>query len=178
MGQKDNIQKLTFALVAFMVVIMFLVNLKDQTIREQMLNDSWDRFELWRSGVLANSDLLLGVGTGDYKNVLTEYFKLNHQDAFAKEGLNAHNQFIQIFFSNGLLGLTSIVILLLRPLYLAFKHNDQMGILMIFPFLIYGMTEVFLGRYQGVVFFALLHQIFISFYLFSKKSVHEKVYDF
>ena len=48
-----------------------------------------------------------------------------------------------------------------RPLYLAVKNKNILAILCMFPFLIYGMTEVFLGRYQGVVFFALLHQVFI-----------------
>ena len=45
---------------------------------------------------------------------------------------------------------------------LSFKNNNSFGVLVFFPFLIYGVTEVFLGRYQGVIFFALLHQVFIN----------------
>jgi O-antigen ligase len=152
-----------------MLGCIFLVSVEEGSQREEM-NDSWDRFILWRSAIQANSDYLTGVGTGDYKIVLNEFFREHNQEMFARESFNSHNQFIQIFFSNGFFGLAALTLMLLRPLYLAFKHNDQMGILILFPFLIYGMTEVFLGRYQGVVFYALLHQIFISFYLSSKQS--------
>lgn len=164
-------QRLAFGLVVGMLLVMVFVSSNESNLREQALNDSWDRFELWRSGILANSNFLFGVGTGDYKNVLNEYYRETHQDAFADGGLNSHNQFIQIFFSNGILGLLAVMLLLLRPLYLAFKHNSQLGILMLFPFLIYGMTEVFLGRYQGVVFFTLLHQVFIKHYLNTNKTL-------
>jgi hypothetical protein len=40
-----------------------------------------------------------------------------------------------------------------------------------FPFVIYGMTEVFLGRYQGVVFFVLCHQIVVGQYYLSKQNL-------
>jgi len=174
LGDKVNVNKTSIGLVVFMLVTILYVNSGGQSERDQILNDSWDRFELWRSGIFANSNFLLGVGTGDYKLVLNEYFRENGQEFYAQESLNSHNQFIQIFFSNGFLGLISISLLILRPLYLAFRNNDQMGILMIFPFLIYGMTEVFLGRFQGVVFFALLHQVLVSFYLFSTASIQIK----
>lgn len=157
-----------------MLVTILYVNSGAPSERDHLLSDSWDRFELWQSGIFANSNFLLGVGTGDYKLVLNEYFRKNGQELYAQESLNSHNQFIQIFFSNGFLGLIAISLLILRPLYMAFRNNDQMGILMIFPFLIYGMTEVFLGRYQGVVFFALLHQVLVLFYLYSTATIQAK----
>lgn len=170
LGQNDYRHKVTFALVSLLLVVILFVNSAVFPQRSQELTDSWERFELWRSAILANSDPIFGVGTGDSKSELKEYFLKTRQDQFAAEELNAHNQFLQILFSNGVFGLLSLTVLMLRPLYLAFKNNDQMGILMIFPFLIYGITEVFLGRYQGVVFFALLHQVFVSHYLFLKNS--------
>lgn len=170
LGQNDYRHKVTFALVSSMLVVILFVSSAFFPNRSQELTDSWERFGLWRSVILANSDPIFGVGTGDSKSELKEYFLKTRQDQFAAEELNAHNQFLQILFSNGVFGLLSLTILMLRPLYLAFKNNDQMGILMIFPFLIYGITEVFLGRYQGVVFFALLHQVFVSHYLFLKNS--------
>ncbi len=157
-------QRLTFGLVVSMFIVLIVVNSGKSTHREQELNDSWDRFELWRSAILANTNPIIGVGTGDYKQVLNQYYMEHNQPEFANEELNAHNQFIQIFFSNGILGLLAVLIILLRPLYMAFKHNDQLGILIIFPFLIYGMTEVFLGRYQGVAFFAILHAVLTAYY--------------
>jgi len=169
---KDTMkQRLTLMMVSIMVISMLVINSFDQSSREEVLNDSWDRYELWRSAILANSNPILGVGTGDYKSVLNEYYFRNNLDAYAEESLNSHNQFIQIFFSNGIFGLLAVIIIILRPVYMAFKKNDQLGILLMFPFLIYGITEVFLGRYQGVVFFALLHQTLVSTYLVTTKSL-------
>lgn len=175
MGQNNALNyRLTFTLVVTMILGMVLVSSGNSTQREQTLNDSWNRFELWRSAILANSDPVLGVGTGDYKQVLNDYYRENNQVAYAVGELNSHNQFIQIFFSNGCFGLLTVLILVLRPLYLAFKFNDQLGILMLFPFLIYGITEVFLGRYQGVAFFALLHQVLITNYFYTRKTMPVK----
>ena len=36
------------------------------------------------------------------------------------------------------------------------------------------MTEVFFGRFQGVVFFAVFHQAFASFYVFQDSSLSLK----
>jgi len=127
-------------------------------------NDYWERMTLWESAIIANPDFLLGVGTGDYKNVLNEYFNTHNLTHYANESLNSHNQFIHSFFSNGLLGLLSLILLLSRPLFLSVRSQNVLGILIFFSFLIYGVTEVFLGRYQGVVFFGFLHQLFIPYY--------------
>jgi len=155
-------RKLTFILVLLMTITMFVVNsARDNKV---ILDDSWERFVLWESAISANPSLLFGVGTGDYKDEMNKYYQNHAMLQFANESYNSHNQFIQLFFSNGLIGLFAIALLVIRPLYLSYKSQNILGILVLFPFLIYGVTEVFLGRYQGVVFFALLHQIFILQY--------------
>lgn len=170
LGDRSCNQKLTFGLVVIMMASMFFVSSTQNSNRENNLNDSWDRFDLWKSAIDANPNVLFGVGTGDSKSVLNEYFREHNLDRYAKESLNSHNQFIHTYLSNGIVGLLALVFMLARTLYLAFKNNSALGILVFFPFLIYGMTEVFLGRYQGVVFFALLHQVFVSYYTSSKPA--------
>lgn len=155
-------QSLIMSIIIVMIVIMFL-SYSQIGIRANSLNDSWERFGLWQAAIDANSNIFFGVGTGDYKLILNQYFRSHDLDAYAKDNFNSHNQFIQIYLSNGFIGLLALLLVLLRPLYLSFRNNNPFGILVFFPFLIYGMTEVFLGRYQGVVFFALLHQIFVSY---------------
>ena len=155
-------KRLTFILILLMVATMFVVN--STRHNKMILDDSWERFVLWESAIKANPNLLFGVGTGDYKVEMNRYYQNHAMPQFANESYNSHNQFIQLFFSNGLIGLFAIALLVIRPLYLSYKSQNVFGILILFPFLIYGVTEVFLGRYQGVVFFALLHQIFILQY--------------
>lgn len=170
LGGRSKTETISFGVVAFMLIGILFINTGDHDQREQILNDSWDRFELWRSGIFANTDFLWGVGTGDYKSVLNDYYQETGQELFAKGSLNSHNQFIQILFTNGILGLIAVLVMIARPIYLTIKNQNVLGTLVFFPFLIYGVTEVFLGRYQGLVFFALLHQAFISYYFSLKPA--------
>jgi O-antigen ligase len=160
-------KKLSSGLAVLLLLAMLTVNYFDLNISPggtSSNNDYWERMTLWESAIVANPDFLLGVGTGDYKTVLNDYFNAHHLTEYATESLNSHNQFIHSFFSNGLFGLFSLILLLSRPLYLSVRSQNVLGILVFFSFLIYGVTEVFLGRYQGVVFFAFLHQLFIPYY--------------
>lgn len=160
-------------IIVVVFVALVFIDSHFNTFREQsILTDSWERIDLWKSAVEANRNFLFGEGTGDYKVVLNEYFRAHDMNHYANASLNAHNQFIQTYLSNGFIGLVAIILLLLRPLYLAFKNDHAFGVLAIFPFAIYGMLEVFLGRYQGIVFFAMLHQVFIAYYT-SGKSTRE-----
>jgi O-antigen ligase len=130
--------------------------------------DYWERSVLWRSAIEANSNFMFGAGTGDSEEALKRYYLSHGMEDFAREGLNAHNQFIQSFLTNGLVGLLSVLLLLARSLYVAFRNQLSLGILVLFPFVVYALNEVFLGRYQGVAFYALLH------YLITAASVHSR----
>lgn len=154
-------KRVVTGLIILMLTCMFLITFIEKGNRVLAMNDSWERAILWESAVSAVANPLLGVGTGDYKMALNDYYATHNLTQFVPESYNAHNQFIQLLFSNGILGVLAFCFMVGRPLYLAVKNKNILAILCMFPFLIYGMTEVFLGRYQGVVFFALLHQVFI-----------------
>lgn len=154
-----------FALSTFLIVGMLVINRYIFTTSSVAMNgDYWERFTLWKSAINANINYLLGVGTGDYMDVLNQYYSSQGMEEYAERSYNSHNQYIQSFFSNGLLGLIALTVMISRPLYLSFKIQYSLGILIVFPFVLYGVTEVFLGRYQGLVFFALCYQIVILQY--------------
>ncbi len=168
---RKKIKILTFSIVCCLLVGLFAANwASGNKSLENSGSDAWERSVLWESGIRATPDVIWGVGTGDYKQVLNAYYRAHNLPGFAVSNYNSHNQFIQIFFSNGLIGFLSVFLLLARPLYLSVRNQNAFGILTFFPFFIYGMTEVFLGRYQGVVFFALLHQTFVIYYHSRKPS--------
>jgi O-antigen ligase len=165
-------KKIAFILVLILFFSLFGINKINYFNDElEITNDYWERFGLWESALKANSNVLLGVGTGDYKMVLNQYYLSHGLSEFASESYNSHNQFIQIYFSNGVIGFLALIILIGRSLYLSVRSQNALGILLMFPFVIYGVTEVFLGRYQGVVFFSLLHQIVIYQYYSSRQSL-------
>lgn len=174
LSERSPTRFMVFALSLIMLVTIILVNSSDTSNRQNALDDSWDRFELWTSAIKASPDFIFGVGTGGHRKILNDYYVSHSHPEWAKENMNAHNQFIQTSLTHGILGLLALLIILLRPIYLAFRRNDQFGILAIFPFLIYGITEVFLGRFQGVVFFAMVHQLFIQHYMYSDCSIEVK----
>ncbi|MCA4895447.1 MAG: O-antigen ligase family protein [Cytophagales bacterium] len=164
--EKTRRESLVVALVGTMLLCMVVVTIvfrnNEQFFSVGSQNDYWERMALWKSAIAANTNPLLGVGTGDYNLVLNEYYREHDMNHFAEENFNSHNQFIQMYFSNGLVGLFGLLLVLGRPLYVSVTQRNLLGILLYFPFLMYGVTEVFLGRYQGVVFLALVHQILIS----------------
>jgi len=159
--EKTIKKKIAVGFVVLMLSCMFLISMIVKEVPLKDLNDSWERAVLWDSAISAINNLFLGVGTGDYRIALNEYYMSHGLDQFASESYNAHNQGIQILFSNGIIGLFSFAIMIVRPLFLAVQYKNILTILCFFPFLVYGVTEAFLGRYQGIVFFALLHQIFM-----------------
>lgn len=155
-------KKVVFFVIVCLLIGLFATNyINSFDAQFSSQNDYWERSQLWESALVANPNPIIGVGTGDYKTILNEYYISHGMIEFAKDSFNSHNQFIQIYFSNGIIGLFAVLVLIGRPLYLSVRSQNTLGILLIFPFIIYGVTEVFLGRYQGVVFFALLHQIVI-----------------
>ncbi len=157
-------KKVTFVLISCLLGILLSVSSWEYFDKQELNNDYWERHELWWAAIEANVNPLTGVGTGNYKQVLNQYYISHGMDQYAKESYNAHNQFAQVYLSNGLIGLLSLIILIFRPLYLSVSNKNTLGILLFFPFIIYGVSEVFLGRYQGVIFFALLHQLLVHQY--------------
>lgn len=159
---KSSYKIIVFGLSIFFLGSMFYVSYFD--LNSFQGSNYWERFVLWDAAINATPNLLIGVGTGDYTSVLNDYYRSHNLSQFSVSNYNAHNQFIQTLLSNGILGLVALLIMLIRPLVLSIRYQNPLGILVFFSFFIYGLTEVFLGRYQGVVFFALMHQTFIAHY--------------
>ncbi len=162
-------------LMAMVGLLLILSNFRSSSQIFRGQSDYWERADLWESAIAANPDPFFGVGTGDYKTVLNEYYLTHDQEEYAEGNYNSHNQFIQAYFSGGLLGLLALFLILARPLYLSFKMQNPLGILIMFPYVIYGVTEVFLGRYQGVVFFVLCHQIVVLQYYQLQREIGVRV---
>jgi hypothetical protein len=152
------------AISVAMLLLMLATSQYGDRFMTAEANDSWERFDLWKSAVNANDSFVFGVGTGDYRSELNNYYHQHGMDAFEKGSFNAHNEFIHMYFSNGVLGLLAFTLLISHPLYMAVRRGSAMGVLIFFPFIIYAMTEVFLGRLQGVAFYAFIHQTFVSYF--------------
>ncbi|MBS1976059.1 MAG: O-antigen ligase family protein [Bacteroidetes bacterium] len=163
---------------SFALALLFLMGLLVASSAEILgfsHDDYWERFVLWESASEALPDWIFGVGTGDYMTVLNQYYNSHHLDYFAKENFNPHNQYMEMLFSNGVVGLVALLAMIIRPIFLSVRTGNILGFLLLFPFLGYGITEVFLGRYQGVAIYGLLHQTVLSGCLMWNASDHKQM---
>ncbi|MDY0089268.1 MAG: O-antigen ligase family protein [Flavobacteriaceae bacterium] len=95
------------------------------------------------------------------KGIQNQVF-LGNETQRGYQTLNFHNQYIQIFAELGIFGLIILIGMLLVNLKIAMKHKDfvhfAFAILMISLFL----TESFLSRQRGIVFFTAFYCLFNS----------------
>jgi len=122
------------------------------------------RFEIWKAtSKIIKQNLIFGVGAGDIKHEINKEFK-NHpsllKEAIEKH-LNVHNQYLETFLGQGIIGIS----LLLALLYLAFKEASKRKEWLLTAFLIIIVINFFpesmLNNRAGVIFFG-----FFYYYLF------------
>ena len=152
---------ITFVLVVTLIVTLFAAKEIRGPRSDEFVNDTWERFSLWKATWEAVPNYWIGVGTGGEREVLNNYFIRHGLEKFAIKEYNAHNQFIMMVMTNGFIGLAALLLLFLHPLFMAVKSNSMLTILLFFPMIVFATTEVILGRYQGVVIFGFIHQLTI-----------------
>ncbi|MFO7722575.1 MAG: O-antigen ligase family protein [Bacteroidales bacterium] len=131
------------------------------------------RWELWKVGSrLANDNLLIGVGTGDLKKAFAT--KLSDTgSSLAGTPLRAHNQYLTILITFGIIGLTLFLAALIVPLAL---KRSGFGFPMI-AFLIIAFASMFfedtLETQVGVSFFAYFYAMWV-FQRISRRDINHQ----
>ena len=113
------------------------------------------RIKVWEIAYEASiKNPFLGYGAGDTKDVLVEeYDKVGFSEALIRR-LNAHNQFLQITLSNGIIGLTILASILLTPMF-SWKRLNWFAISFGITTAIFFTTESVLETQAGVLGFTL-----------------------
>ena len=75
---------------------------------------------------------------------------------------NFHNQYVQVFAELGIFGFVLLIIMLIINIKNAFKSKDFVHFVFAFLMISLFLTESFLWRQRGVVFFTLLYCLFNS----------------
>jgi O-antigen ligase len=110
----------------------------------------------------------LGYGTGATKKHVLRFYEKEGLSKAIKYKYNAHNQFIQFFIANGLLGVFCFLLCIVLPLKLALSSKDWIFVSFIFVFFFTSLVESTLLRQKGIVFFALFNSLLIA--NFSKRT--------
>lgn len=114
------------------------------------------RLAKWQSSIqVFTTAPILGVSNGDYRNRLADQYTENGFLYSAEERYASHNQFLYTLVSNGIIGLSILIVLLAIPFYFHIASREYLPFLMILG--IFFLTEDLLARQQGIVFFVFFY---------------------
>jgi O-antigen ligase len=141
-------------------LVVSAMETKTQTDQQKQYDSTTGRIEIWKlAGELIQKNILLGTGTGDVRDELVKtYYAHDFEYGYAKK-LNAHNQFLQIWATVGVVGILLFVLALLLP-FLTLKFYPQF----LFPMFLLiialnAMTESTMEVQRGVLFFAFFYSL-------------------
>jgi O-antigen ligase len=90
---------------------------------------------------------------------------------------NFHNQYVQTLVELGLIGLLLLFMCLFNIFQVYFRKGDLFSLFIFVLFLALFITESYLMRQRGIIFFALLYAILPKLNDYNLKSTHEKHYE-
>lgn len=120
------------------------------------------RMLIWQSatGVIKDHPVF-GVGTGDATRMLKEEFVSRGFIDGYYDNLNAHNQFLEVWIENGVIGLIMFLTLLVYMIYISIKQHNLIFGLFTITIIIFFLFETMLNRIAGVSFFGLMSFLLI-----------------
>lgn len=138
---------------------------RDYTQQGEVANNTvGPRLEAWKAALISIPERpLLGWGHPEYDAHLEELIQAGRVDPFISTLANTHNQFLEVWLHQGSLGLAALLGLLIASFwYFAqrLRHADTAvrilaccGASLPAAFAAFSLTQVILGRNNGVIFF-------------------------
>jgi 5S rRNA maturation endonuclease (ribonuclease M5) len=126
------------------------------------------RIELWKYSIQTIKKYpILGVGTGDVKDVFAQELELG-SSPLAETNMRSHNQYFTFAIAFGTVGLLLILFSIFYPVFVLKKFKNPL-FLVFFCIIIFSMiTEDTLEPQDGVTFFAFFYSFFL--FLFPKEN--------
>ncbi|NVO11237.1 MAG: O-antigen ligase family protein [Bacteroidales bacterium] len=124
-----------------------------------------ERMEIWRCiPPLVVEKPIFGYGVGDAKPALQKEYEKKGLIDNLKLKYNAHNQFLETLVGLGFIGLFSLLLLLVYPIFMVVRKKNNFIELMFLGILsINFLFESIFERVTGVIFFALFYSLFFCF---------------
>lgn len=120
------------------------------------------RFTIWTNTIdLIKNAPFFGYGVGDVQDVDNNNYIKKGLVEFSKNKYNAHNQYFQIGLVSGIMGLMIFLYSQLALFINVFKKkNFQFAMVILFFFILF-MTESYLERQNGIIFYSMIMSLFI-----------------
>jgi len=121
------------------------------------------RLLIWKTSIkIIKENYLIGVGTGDVKDVLFAKYKEKGMAGALKNELNAHDQFLQTFITLGLPGILLLLSVFIFPIINSVKSGNYVLFCFLIITFINFLTESMLETISGVVFFSFFYSLLIA----------------
>jgi O-antigen ligase len=124
------------------------------SVMEKLMLDN--RVPIWRASLnVIKRNLIFGAGAGDASYELQKEYLSEGYSEMYYNNLNAHDQYLEILLSTGLIGLIIFISIISYMVYLAKRQRNLVYGLFILIVLIFFLFESILNRIAGVTFFSL-----------------------
>ncbi len=121
------------------------------------------RLEYWKTGVkIVLSHPFLGVGVGDVEDVFQQEYKNNNTLLLPENRHRAHNYFLTIWISFGLIGVIVFILIFYYSIQEAWKNDSFLYVAFLVVVLSSFLTEDTLETQAGVTFFSFFITLFSS----------------
>jgi len=120
------------------------------------------RWEFWKTSVwIIKQNGWMGVGTGDVKDAFQQAYTANNSPLDPAYRLRAHNQYLTMWVTYGVLGLIAFCIIVFWPV-LKRANRDTPTIMIVLLVSLSFLTEDTLESQAGVMFMAYFYMLFTS----------------
>ncbi|MGD0341461.1 MAG: O-antigen ligase family protein [Bacteroidales bacterium] len=172
--------KFIFPGILLIIIFSFPLLLNNQRVNylyDQMLNKKTvgenkeePRIIIWRSACkIIKANFFVGVGIGDVRNELAkQYMELGKTD-MADTKFNVHNQFLEVFVEEGIIGFILFIAMISLMIYFAIADKNLLYGVFIIMILIFFTFETILYRFAGISFFSLFS--FLLLHIDTKKPL-------
>lgn len=119
----------------------------------------------WDTAVhLVKANPVWGYGSGDTQAELDEAYSKKQYKEPLKQHLNAHNQWLQLWLENGMLGLFSLVMVFILLFKVSVGYSTHLGLAftLVTVLLINTFFESIFNRFSGVSFFAFVSCLILT----------------
>lgn len=106
----------------------------------------------------ANQAFVQGVGTGDVKPLLQTCYQ-DKKFWGHLYNYNLHNEYLEEMVRHGLIGLSLLLLAFIYPLITAVKVKNYLYVYFILIFMLACVSESFLNRQKGVIFYAFFNAL-------------------
>lgn len=186
--RKRKFKSILIIFTSILILSVFLININYRGILASFRGESllgrveWSFFqgkgdtsrpENWKSvAIVIKEKILVGVGSDGGINYLQKH--RNTTSESFREKHNAHNQYLEVLLRHGIFGLSLYLIILYYLITTAIKSRDMVFCWFLFVFIISSITESYLVRQIGIIFFAFYALLFSMFYNTNKRGVNQK----